>query len=80
MLDEFSVKPSLNQLVKRKEFGFRIRERRYEKNLSIAELSERAMISQELVLRIESGLVDPEITSIVKRLEHALESEKLIIV
>jgi predicted transcriptional regulator len=79
MLDEFSIKPSLSQHRKRKEFGMYIRKRRQEKNMSMEELAKRAMISSDLLLRIESGLVDPKIESIKKRLEHALESEMMVI-
>jgi predicted transcriptional regulator len=80
-LDEFSFRKNLllSQRKERRKFGNHIRDKRREKNLSIADLSVKAKISQELILRIESGLVDPDIKSIVRRLDYALTSELLII-
>jgi predicted transcriptional regulator len=79
LLDEFSIKPSLKQSQIRKAFGTNIRERRQERNMSMEELARRALISQDLLLRIESGLVDPRVESIRNRLNHALESEMMVI-
>ncbi|MHC8523949.1 hypothetical protein ACPJHQ_25860 [Rossellomorea sp. H39__3] len=43
------------------------------------DLAARAKISGDLLLRIESGLVSPDIPSIQKRLKYALEREVMVI-
>ncbi|MFS8189512.1 hypothetical protein ACMG4J_22650 [Rossellomorea marisflavi] len=45
----------------------------------MSDLAAQANISGELLLRIEAGLVSPEIPSIRNRLLRALESEVMVI-
>ncbi len=60
-------------------FGEDIRSKRRMLGLNMNDLAARANISGELLLRIEAGLVSPDIPSIYKRLLHALEREVMII-
>lgn len=64
---------------RRRAFGETIKTKRRAQGLNMNDLADRANISGELLLRIEAGLVSPDIPSIHKRLLHALEREVMII-
>ena len=68
-----------NDNANRKAFGDKIRTQRRSQGLNMNDLAARAKISGDLLLRIESGLVSPDIPSIQKRLKYALEREVMVI-
>lgn len=68
-----------NENTNRRAFGDKIRTQRRSQGLNMNELAARANISGELLLRIEAGLVSPDITSIPERLRYALEREVMVI-
>ncbi len=78
-LETWSFNIPASEQKKRKEFGEIVRQSRRNLGMDMNSLAARANISGELLLRIESGLVSPEISSIRDRLLYALEREVMII-
>jgi predicted transcriptional regulator len=78
-LDEFHIKPSTSERERRKHFGSLIRTYRLSQNISMEDFAKRAKISGDLLLRIESGLVSPDIPGIKQRIKFALEREMMVI-
>jgi transcriptional regulator with XRE-family HTH domain len=78
-LDDFNIKPSSSEKERRKQFGSNIRMKRLSRNISMDDLAKRANISSDLILRIESGLVSPDLPGLQKRINYALERELMVI-
>ncbi|WP_430508373.1 hypothetical protein [Rossellomorea marisflavi] len=77
--DSFTVRLSRIEGKRRKEFGDLVKNTRRELNLNMNDLATRANISGELLLRIEAGLVSPDIPRIPERLLRAMEREVMVI-
>lgn len=67
------------EIENRRAYGEKIKSKRRARGLNMSDLAAQANISGELLLRIEAGLVSPEIPSIRNRLLRALESEVMVI-
>jgi predicted transcriptional regulator len=77
-LDRWHIKATRNEKAKRERFGSQLRLKRRSRSLSIKQVADRAGVSQELINRIESGLVK-ENNSLKNKIINAIEKETLVI-
>jgi predicted transcriptional regulator len=77
-LDNFKPKLSIKEKENRKRFGNELRIKRKCNNLSIKQVADQSGVSQELINRIESGLVK-ENNSLKNKIISSIEKETLVI-
>ncbi|WP_260288478.1 helix-turn-helix domain-containing protein [Peribacillus aracenensis] len=74
-------KPQFNDLErnKRKEFGENFKKNRIENGFSIEEIAKILFISEDMVLRIERGIVSPDSPNLQEKLNRIQNRKSLII-
>lgn len=78
-LDRWNVKCTDVESDKRKQFATECRQIRRELNLSINEMAQRMGVSEDMVLRIESGCVSPETPGLIRRINQVKNQKRMII-